>query len=100
LLAIIAPIAALIVQLAISRAREYGADEISARLVKNPEALARALEKLETGIHAHPMQQTASAAATSSLFIANPFSGSTLLSLFSTHPPIAERARRLRAMKF
>ncbi len=98
-LAILAPIAALIIQLAISRSREYGADEASARVVKNPEALARALEKLESGIHQHPMQQSASIAATSSLFIANPFNATALLSLFSTHPPIAERARRLRAMK-
>jgi len=96
-LAIVAPIAATLVQLGISRSREYLADETGARLSNDPDALARALEKLERAAHVVP-PMTAQP-STASLFIVNPFSGARgLVSLFSTHPPMAERIRRLRSM--
>lgn len=92
-LAIFAPIAALIIRMAISRTREYLADEGSARLTRNPAALARALMKIERGVKWRPMKGNPS---TSHLFIVNPFRGSTLLKLFSTHPPTEERIEALR----
>jgi len=98
-LAIIAPIAATLVQLGISRSREYLADETGARLSGDPEALASALEKLERAAHVVP--PTISSPSTASLFIVNPFSGMRgMVSLFSTHPPMQERVRRLRGMQF
>ncbi|MBI1969463.1 zinc metalloprotease HtpX [Candidatus Woesearchaeota archaeon] len=96
-IAILAPIIALILQLAISRSREYLADHTGAKLIKNPLPLADALQKLETANKHHPMKF--GNPATSSLFIVNPFSGRALLQLFSTHPPLAERVRRLREMR-
>ena len=97
--AIVAPIAAALVQLGISRSREYLADETGARLCNDPEALARALEKLERTAHVVP--PLTAQPSTASLFIVNPFSGTRgLVSLFSTHPPMAERVRRLRGMIF
>ena len=96
-IAILAPIIALILQLAISRSREYLADHTGAKLIKNPLPLADALQKLETANKHHPMKF--GNPATSSLFIVNPFSGRALLQLFSTHPPLAERVRRLKEMK-
>ncbi|MBU2561281.1 MAG: zinc metalloprotease HtpX [Nanoarchaeota archaeon] len=96
-LAILAPIIALIIQLAISRSREYLADETGAKTIHNPLALASALEKLEHGIHKNPLRF--GNPTTSSLFIANPFSAKGLTSLFSTHPPMDERIRRLRKMQ-
>ena len=96
-LAIITPIIAMIIQLAISRSREYMADESGARIVKNPEALASALEKLELGVKSNPMRLGSE--ATSSLFIVNPFRASAMLSLLSTHPPLKERVKRLREIK-
>ncbi|PYM83912.1 MAG: zinc metalloprotease HtpX [Candidatus Rokuibacteriota bacterium] len=95
LLAILAPFAAMLVQLAVSRAREYQADASGARLAGRPWGLAKALEKLETAARAEPMPANP---ATAHLFIVNPLSGQTLMRLFSTHPPIEERVRRLRAM--
>ena len=95
LLAILAPFAAMLVQLAVSRAREYQADASGARLAGRPWGLAKALEKLETAARAEPMPANP---ATAHLFIVNPLSGQTLMRLFSTHPPIEERIRRLRAM--
>ncbi len=95
-LAILAPIAATLIQLAISRAREYQADESGARLTKKPWALADALEKLEYAAHKVPLNANP---ATSHLFIVNPLKGGSVLSLFSTHPPISERVARLRALK-
>ncbi len=92
---IIAPIAASVIQLAISRAREYGADETGARVHGDPLALASALEKLETYSHGRPLNVNPAAAH---LFIVNPLSGQALAGLFSTHPPIAERVKRLRRM--
>ncbi len=95
-MAVLAPIAATLIQLAISRSREYSADEGSARMTKQPERLAQALEKLENAAEKIPMDANP---ATSHLFIVNPLHGGTLLSLFSTHPPIEERIARLRAMR-
>ena len=95
--AVTAPIAAMVVQLAISRSREYRADEVGARVAGDPEGLATALEKLEEGSRRRPMNVGSPAHA--SLFIVNPFHGVSFASLFSTHPPIAERVRRLRAMR-
>jgi heat shock protein HtpX len=98
-LAFIAPIAATLVQLGISRSREFLADETGARLSNDPDALASALEKLDRTAHIVP--PATAAPATASLFIVNPFSGtrSTLTNLFSTHPPMAERVRRLRGFR-
>jgi len=98
-MSILAPIAAMLIQLAISRSREYLADETGARLSNNPLGLASALEKLTTASKRIPMQAgPVTAQATSHLFIVNPFSGKSLMSLFSTHPPAEERIKRLRSM--
>lgn len=96
LFSILAPIAALLIQMAISRSREYIADETGAYLAHNPESLARALEKLAYGAERIPM---AANPATENMFIVSPLTGGGLLSLFSTHPPIEERIARLRAMR-
>ncbi|PYM08594.1 MAG: zinc metalloprotease HtpX [Candidatus Rokuibacteriota bacterium] len=95
-MAVIAPVAALLVQLAVSRAREYQADASGARLAGRTWGLAKALEKLETASRAAPMEANP---ATAHLFIVNPLSGQTLMRLFSTHPPIEERIARLHAMR-
>lgn len=92
---LLAPLAAMVVQLAISRQREYAADATGARFARNPSALADALERLEEGARAMPMRVNAAAEP---LYIVKPFSGGGIASLFSTHPPIEERVRRLRAM--
>jgi heat shock protein HtpX len=94
--AILAPIAAMLIQFAISRSREYLADETGAHLAHNPEGLARALEKLEVASERIPMDANPS---TAHMFIVNPLSGRALAGLFSTHPPIEERVRRLRSME-
>lgn len=98
LMMLVAPLLATLIQLGISRAREYMADETGARLSGDPEALARALEKLE---HSAALIPAATAQpATASLFIVNPLTGgSRLLHLFSTHPSVDERIRRLRALR-
>jgi heat shock protein HtpX len=93
---ILAPIAATIIQLAISRQREFSADATGAEISGNPEALAGALERLEQGAEAIPMQANQ---ATEPLYIVKPFSGGVMASLFSTHPPIEERVKRLRMMR-
>ena len=90
---LVAPIAATLLQLAVSRSREYGADATGAALCGDPDALASALLKLERGAERMPYDR---APATSHLFIVNPLSGGAVMGLFSTHPPIAERVRRLR----
>jgi heat shock protein HtpX len=95
-MSIIAPIAAMLIQMAISRSREYLADETGAHLAHNPESLARALEKLSKGVQRAPMDASPS---TAHMFIVNPLTGSSLMNLFSTHPPIEERVARLRAMR-
>jgi len=92
----IAPIAATLIQMAISRAREFLADEVGARFCRNPMALANALRKLEYARHRVPMAHGDPAMA--HLFIVNPFSGAGLARLFSTHPPMEERIARLEAM--
>lgn len=99
-LAIIAPLMALIIQLSISRSREFLADHTGAHLVKDPESLASALEKIEKSVHHHPFRRMGSIDATAHLFIESPFKGKGVLNLFSTHPPTTERTKRLRAMKF
>jgi heat shock protein HtpX len=96
LMIIVAPLAATLIHLAISRSREYGADDTGARIHGNPESLARALEKLERATSVAPLQVNPSVAH---LFIVNPLKGYALSGLFSTHPPIAERIRRLRSMQ-
>jgi heat shock protein HtpX len=90
--AILAPIAAMIIQMAVSRSREYAADEGGAAMAGQPYGLARALEKLDTLSKRLPM---AAAPETAHMFIVQPFTGQAFLSLFSTHPPIAERVKRL-----
>jgi heat shock protein HtpX len=93
---IVAPIAAMLVQMAISRTREYEADKGGAGLSGNPEWLASALLKLERGSQVIPMNDAKP--ATAHMFIVNPLTGGGLMKLFSTHPPIAERVKRLREM--
>ncbi len=92
----LAPIAASLIQLAISRQREYAADATGAEICGNPESLASALLRLEEGAKAIPMQVNQ---ATEPLYIVKPFQGGGVASLFSTHPPIEERVRRLRQMR-
>jgi len=92
---IIAPLIAMIIQLAISRAREYAADEGGAKIAGNPLYLANALKKLHYASQAIPMDANP---GTAHLFIVNPLSGKSLMKLFSTHPPIEERIARLEAM--
>jgi len=98
MLAIITPLVATIIQLAISRSREYLADATGAKLVKNGENLASALEKLHQSAKVNPMR--IGNKATAHMFIANPFSGKGMAGLLSTHPNFKERTRRLRAMAF
>ena len=95
-MAILAPVAATLIQLAISRTREYQADSSGARLTHNPEYLANALRKLEMANERMPMPDATP--ATAHLFIVNPLSGGLFTRLFSTHPPIEERIRRLERM--
>jgi heat shock protein HtpX len=92
LTAILAPIAAMLVQMAISRSREFAADATGAQIAGQPYGLARALEKLDAYSKRLPMEASQ---ATAHMFIVAPFTGSAFTNLFSTHPPIAERVRRL-----
>ncbi|MFW5927877.1 MAG: zinc metalloprotease HtpX [Thermoplasmatota archaeon] len=93
---IFAPIGALLIRLAISRKREFMADEQGAKISKNPNALARALEKLNAENRRNPIKSNST--TTASLFIVNPFKSSTFVKLFSTHPPVEERVKKLREM--
>jgi heat shock protein HtpX len=95
-MAIFAPLAAMLVQMAISRAREFQADAEGARIAGRPDGLIGALQKLQTANQVAPMREANP--ATAHLFIVNPLSGSSLLRLFSTHPPLEERIARLRAI--
>jgi heat shock protein HtpX len=96
---IIAPIAASMIQFGISRQREYAADKSGAEVTGDPEALASALEKLQRGVAVRPMAETPAQQSVSALYIVKPFRGGAGMSnLFSTHPPLDERIRRLRAM--
>ncbi|HCP14233.1 MAG TPA: zinc metalloprotease HtpX [Peptococcaceae bacterium] len=93
---IVAPLAAAIIQMAISRSREYLADSTGARICGRPRSLASALQRLEEYNHRLPMQVNP---ATAQMYIVNPLSGGSLAGLFSTHPPISERIRRLMNMR-
>jgi heat shock protein HtpX len=96
---IVAPIAAMLIQMAVSRSREYGADEGGAKVTGDPLALASALRKLHMGAQDIPLHvNNATANATAHMFIVNPLTGHGLASLFSTHPPMEERIARLEAM--
>lgn len=99
-LAILAPLMAMIIQLAISRSREYLADETAARVIKSGMPLAHALLKLEKSAQHLRLMPTGTTEATAHLFITNPFSLKGFLTLFSTHPSTEERVRRLRAYHF
>jgi heat shock protein HtpX len=94
---ILAPLAAMIIQMAVSRSREYQADASGAKLTRNPLGLASALGKLEQASRMVPMNANPS---TAHLFIVNPLSGRSLMSLFATHPPVQDRIARLRSMRF
>ena len=96
LMAILAPIAAAVIQMAISRSREFLADAGGARISGKPYGLASALEKLQRASQAIPMDANPS---TAHMFIVNPLTGGSLMSLFSTHPPIEERISRLKSMR-
>jgi heat shock protein HtpX len=96
-LAILAPILALVLQMAISRSREYIADETAARLTQKPAALAAALKTLSEDAKDTPMR--VGSEATSALCIVSPFSGRSLFELFSTHPPMSKRIARLTALR-
>jgi heat shock protein HtpX len=96
---IVAPLAAMLIQMAVSRSREYGADDGGAKVTGDPLALASALRKLQMGAQNIPMQvNDATANATAHMFIVNPLTGGGLANLFSTHPPMEERIARLEAM--
>lgn len=93
---IFAPLAAILIRMAISRSREYAADEGGAEISENPEGLASALAKMQRQVEARPMKVNE---ATSHLFILNPISSEGIGKLFSSHPPLEERVARLRSMK-
>jgi heat shock protein HtpX len=95
LMIVLAPLAATLIQLAVSRSREFQADATGAQMAGQPWGLAKALEKLEVASKVAPMNATP---ATAHLFIVNPLTGGGWMTLFSTHPPIAERVARLRAL--
>jgi heat shock protein HtpX len=95
LMAILAPIAAMLIQMAVSRSREFGADAGGAHICGNPLSLANALQKLELGNQSIPMNANS---ATAHMFIVSPLTGGGVMSLFSTHPPMAERVARLQEM--
>jgi len=96
---LLAPIAATLIQMGISRQREYAADKTGAEVTGDPEALASALEKLQRGVAMRPMEESPRQEAVSALYIVKPFSGGGMSNLFSTHPPLEERIRRLREMR-
>lgn len=97
LMSIMAPIAAMLIQMAISRSREFLADSTGARIAGNPRGLASALEKLGRASQIVPMEARPE---TAHMFIVNPLSGGSFINLFSTHPPIEERIARLRSMSY
>ncbi|MFH1324988.1 MAG: zinc metalloprotease HtpX [Nanoarchaeota archaeon] len=100
ILAILTPILATIIRLAISRSREYLADESGAKLLHNGYGLANALEKLEKGAQQMPLRPTSATETTAHMMIVSPFRGGGLVTLFSTHPDVKSRVKRLRSMNF
>lgn len=94
---IVAPIAAMMIQMAISRTREYGADAAAAKYTGTPDGMINALKKLETGVQRVPMDADPS---TAHMFILNPFSGGGLMRMFSTHPATEQRIAKLEALRF
>jgi heat shock protein HtpX len=94
-LLVLTPIIATLLHLAVSRSREYLADETGSHISKDPKSLAYALKKLHQSSRAHPLVGEPKYEATAHLFIVNPFKPSFLMSLFSTHPPLEERVKRL-----
>jgi len=100
-IALLAPIAASMIQMGISRQREFAADQTGAEVTRDPESLASALEKLQRGVQQRPMEETPAQESVSALYIVKPFAMNGGMSkLFSTHPPLEERIARLRAMRF
>jgi heat shock protein HtpX len=97
-LLIIGPLAASLLQMAIGRSREYAADEDGALITQDPLSLASALQKIDAGVSRAPLRPTPQTEAASSMMIANPFRGSGMARLFSTHPPTKDRVNRLEAM--
>jgi heat shock protein HtpX len=97
---LVAPIAAAMLQMGISRQREYAADKTGAEVTHDAEALADALEKLKRGVEYIPMEASPRQEAVSALYIVHPFAGAGLSNLFSTHPPLDERIKRLRNMAY
>lgn len=100
LVIMVAPIAAMLLQMGISRQREYAADKTGAEVTHDPEALADALEKLKRGVQYVPMEPTPAQESVSALYIVHPFAGGGVANLFSTHPPLDERIKRLRNMAY
>jgi heat shock protein HtpX len=98
LIAVLGPVAALLIQMSISRSREYQADQSGAQLTRDPLALASALAKLEQGTAARPLAPSPAVQTTSALMIANPFNARGMSQMFSTHPPIPERIERLKEL--
>ncbi len=99
-LAIVAPLMAMIIQFAISRSREYLADESAAKLTHNPPGLVSALQKIHDNVKNHPFKKMGTTDATAHMFIHNPFSGKSFLELFSTHPNVEKRINRLKSLRF
>ncbi len=100
LVILVAPIAAAMLQMGISRTREYQADKTGAEVTHDPEALADALEKLKRGVEYVPMEPSPAQESVSALYIVHPFSAGGMSNLFSTHPPLEERIKRLRNMAY
>ena len=98
LVMILAPLAAMLIQMAISRAREFGADAGGAEISRDPEALASALRKIEAYAHGQPLPPAEAHPETAQMMIINPLSGGGIASLFATHPPTEERVARLMQM--
>ncbi|MEX0783643.1 MAG: zinc metalloprotease HtpX [Dehalococcoidia bacterium] len=100
LVILVAPIAAAMLQMGISRQREYAADKTGAEVTHDPEALADALEKLKRGVENVPMEPSPTQEAVSALYIVHPFAGGGVSKLFSTHPPLDDRIKKLRDMAY